>query len=290
MSIGNRLKIVICGKSGLVGSKLEEMFQAQHNEVVGIRVRQDTTVEDISKEIEKCDVLINLSGTTILAPWNDSYKKKLYDSRINTTIKLVKAISLCKDRPKLFLSASAVGIYKSNEAHNDDSSEYADDFLSNLCRAWEAEAKAAEAFGVRCVQTRFGVVFAKEGGAMDKILPPFKMCVGGKLGSGKQMVSWIHIEDLIRAIEFIIKTPDIKGSVNLTSPNPLSNMEETEILGKVLSRPIFFGVPAFMIKLIFGEGATIVLDSKEVYPTKLLEHGFVFDYENFEDALKNIVQ
>ncbi|MDQ1338416.1 MAG: uncharacterized protein QG617_1383 [Campylobacterota bacterium] len=125
---------------------------------------------------------------------------------------------------------------------------------------------------------------------MSKILTPFKMGVGGKLGRGDQMVSWIHIEDLLRAILFIIKTPAINGSVNFTSPYPLSNKEQTDILGKVLHRPTFFGVPAFMIKLVFGEGARVVLDSKEVYPTKLLENGFVFDYEKFEDAIKEIVE
>jgi len=290
MSITYKMKIAICGKSGLVGTKLEELFQPQHNEVIGIKVRQDTTVKSIAKELEECDILINLSGTTILAPWSDSYKSKLYNSRIDTTKKLVDAISLCKEKPKLFLSASAVGIYESNKAHNDDSEDYADDFLSHLCQDWEAEAKKAEAFDVRTVSMRFGVVFSKDGGAMDKILPPFKMGVGGKLGSGEQMVSWIHINDLLRAVELIIKTPQIKGSVNFTSPNPLSNLNQTKILGKLLNRPTFFSVPSFIVKLIFGEGSTVVLDSKEVYPTKLLEHGLAFEYSKLEDALEEILQ
>lgn len=289
MSIGNKLKIAICGKSGLVGSKLEELFKSSHNEVVGLKVRHDTDVEELSKELQRCDILINLSGTTILARWSDKYKKNLYDSRIDTTKKLVDAIKICTDRPKLFLSASAVGIYDSVHSHSDESHYYADDFLSHLCRDWEDEAKKAEQLDVRVVQMRFGVIYAKEGGAMDKILPPFKMGVGGKLGSGRQMVSWIHIEDLLRAVEFIIKTPAINGSVNFTAPYPLSNMRQTEIMGKVLNRPAFLTVPAFAIKLLFGEGAAVMLDSKEVYPTKLLENGFVFDYEKFEDAIKEIV-
>ncbi|MBE0513685.1 TIGR01777 family oxidoreductase [Sulfurimonas sp.] len=289
MAIGNRLKIAICGKSGLVGSKLEEFFNPNHNEIVGLRVREDTSVENMAAQLEKCDVLINLSGTTILAPWSESYKKKLRSSRIETTKKLVDAIAVCKEKPKLFLSASAVGIYESNIAHDDSSKRYADDFLSALCLEWETEAEKAKAFDVRVVTMRFGVIFAKEGGAMDKILPPFKMGVGGKLGRGTQMVSWIHIEDLLRAIEFIIKTPAISGSVNFTAPYPISNIEQTKILGEVLRRPTFFCVPAFLIKLIFGEGAHVVLDSKEVYPTKLRENGFEFHYEKFEDALKEIV-
>lgn len=290
MSIGNKLKIAICGKSGLVGSKLEELFASQHDSVVGVKIRDNTSIEDVAAQIDKCDILINLSGTTILAPWSDEYKKKLYSSRIDTTKKLVDAIAVCKEKPKLFLSASAVGIYDSIHEHGDDSKNYDKDFLSALCRDWEAEAKKAKAFDVRVVQMRFGVIFSKDGGAMSKILPPFKMGVGGKLGRGDQMVSWIHIEDLLRAILFIIKTPAISGSVNFTSPYPISNKEQTNILGKVLNRPTFFGVPAFMIKLVFGEGARVILDSKEVYPTKLLENGFVFYYEKFEDALREIVE
>lgn len=289
MSIGNKLKIVICGKSGLVGSKLEELFNANHNELIGLKVRENTSVESIAQQLESSDIIINLSGTTILARWSDNYKKKLYSSRIDTTKKLVDAMEICKEKPKLFLSASAVGIYTSNISHDDNSKNFADDFLSLLCQDWEAEALRAEDFGVRVAIMRFGVIYAKEGGAMQKMLPPFKMGVGGRLGSGEQMVSWIHIDDLLRAIEFIMKTPEIRGSLNFTTPYPLSNNEQTKILGKVLNRPSFFFVPAFLVKLIFGEGAHVVLDSKEAYPTKLLEHGFKFHYEKFEDALKSIV-
>jgi len=288
MPSGYRMKIAICGKSGLVGSKLEEMFKSKHNEVIGIRVRDNSSVEDISKQLEKCDILINLSGTTILASWSEKYKKSLYDSRIDTTKKLVDAMSLCSEKPKLFLSASAVGIYDSIHKHDDNSNSYANDFLSKLCQDWEAEAKKAEKLNVRCVQSRFGVIYAKDGGAMAKMLPPFKMGLGGKLGNGEQIVSWIHIDDLLKLIEFIIKTPDISGSVNCTTPYPLSNKQQTAKLGKILNRPTFFSVPSFLLRLIFGDGSSVMLDSKEVYPTKLLEHQFIFNYPRFEDALKEI--
>jgi hypothetical protein len=290
LSIGNKLKIAICGKSGLVGSKLDELFASQYNSVIGVKIRDNTSIKDVAAQIDKCDILINLSGTTILARWSDEYKKKLYSSRIDTTRKLVDAMKICNEKPKLFLTSSAVGIYDSTHSHDDSSENFANDFLSKLCRDWEAEAKKAEELGVRTVAMRFGVIYSKDGGAMSKILPPFKMGVGGKLGRGDQIVSWIHIEDLLRAILFIIKTPAIAGSVNFTSPYPISNIEQTYILGKVLKRPTFFGVPAFMIKLVFGEGARVILDSKEVYPTKLLENGFTFNYEKFENAIKEIVE
>lgn len=289
MSSGYKMKIAICGQSGLVGSKLTELFESQRNEVVGLKVRENTTAQEIQKEIEKCDILINLSGVTILSRWSDSYKEKLYSSRVDTTKKLVEAISLCSDKPKLLISASAVGIYDSIHKHNDDSDNHADDFLSKICKDWESESKKVEDLGVRSVQARFGVIYAKEGGAMQKMLPPFYMGVGGKLGGGEQMVSWIHIDDLTGAIEHIIKTPAISGSVNFTSPNPLSNIEQTSILGKVLKRPTLFTVPSFMVKLIFGEGSSVILDSKEVYPSKLLEHGYTFKYAGFEEAVRDII-
>ena len=287
---GYKMKIAICGKSGLVGSKLEAMFTSEHGEVIGLSIRVNSDINQLSKELDGIDVLINLSGATILARWSDEYKQKLYKSRIDTTKKLVDAMKLCSEKPKLFLSASAVGIYDSINRHEDDSNNYADDFLSNLCQDWESEANKAHELGIRTVECRFGVIYAKEGGAMAKMLPPFRFGLGGKVGSGMQMVSWIHIDDLTRAIEFIIKTPSISGSVNFTSPKPLTNIELTAIMGKILNRPTIFDVPGFVLKLIFGEGSSVMLDSKEVYPTKLLEAGFTFDYVNFEDALRDMVR
>jgi uncharacterized protein (TIGR01777 family) len=284
-----KIKIAICGKSGLVGSKLSEMFESKHNEVIGIKVRDNTQIEDIAKQIEACDVLINLSGTTILARWSDEYKKGLYNSRINTTKKLVDAMALCKQKPKLFINASAIGIYDSELKHDEDSKDLSDDFLSSICKDWEAEARRASEIGVRNVQTRFGVIYAKEGGAMAKMLPPFKLGVGGKIGSGKQIVSWIHIDDLVRAFEFIIKTPELSGAINFTTAHSLSNNEQTKIMGEILNRPTFFTVPEFVLRLIFADGATVMLDSKDVYPKKLLESGFEFKYPYFKDALREII-
>jgi hypothetical protein len=290
MSSGFRMKIGICGISGLVGSKLQEMFTSKHNDVIGIKVRQNTNIQDIAKEINKCDILINLSGASILARWSKTYKDILYNSRVDTTKKLVDAIALCEQKPKLFISASAVGIYDSEAKHDDYSTEYANDYLSHICKDWEAEARRAQEYGVRSVQTRFGVIYAKEGGAMQKMLPPFKMGVGGKMGEGHQIISWIHIDDLIRAYEFIVKTPELRGPINFTTKHTISNIEQTRIMGEVLHRPTFFGVPEFAVKLLFGEGASVMLDSKDVYPRKLLESGFEFRFDRFEDALRDIIR
>lgn len=284
-----KMKVAICGKSGLVGSKLSVMFESKGCEVVGIKVRDNINAQDISKQIDACDVLINLSGTTILGRWNDEYKNSLYSSRINTTKKLVDAMALCQIKPKLFITASAIGIYNSKPNQDEDSKDFGDDFLAHICKDWENEARRAEDIGVRSIQTRFGVIYAKEGGAMQKILTPFKIGFGGKVGDGKQIVSWIHIDDLVSAYEFILKTPQLNGAINLTAPYPLSNSEQTKIMGKVLKKPTFFTVPKFILKLIFADGATVMLDSKDVYPKKLLTSGFKFKYPHFEDALKNII-
>ena len=284
------MKVAICGKSGLVGSKLEAFFSARHDEVVGVKIRHDTPVEEIAKTLNGVSLLINLSGVSILARWNETYKQLLYESRIQSSKKLVQAMGMLEQRPELFLNASAVGIYANGQQHGDGSKAYENDFLSKVCQDWEAEALAAQTLGVRTAVMRFGVVFAKEGGALQKMLPPFKMGVGGKVGRGNQMVSWIHIDDLVNAVDYIFKHPSICGPVNFCAPYPLSNNAQTRIMGRLLNRPTLFTVPAFVLKLIFGEGAAVLLDSKEVYPTLLLEGGFHFEYPNFEQAFSHLIQ
>ena len=287
---GFKIKIAIVGISGMIGQKLKKYFEDKKYDVVGVKIRDNTDIEDLVKDLEHCDVVINLSGATILSRWSKVYKKILYSSRIETTKKLVFAMNRCSDKAKLLLHASAVGIYDSQNSHNEDSLEFADDFLSQICRDWEAEALKANQFGVRVVPMRLGVVYAKEGGAMQKMLPPFRFGLGGAIGQGEQIISWIHIDDLIRAVDFIIKNPDISGSVNFSSPESLSNLEQTKIMGEVLNRPTIFTIPPFILKLIFGEGACVMLDSKDVYPKKLLENGYKFLFSDFKSAFKDIVK
>ncbi len=283
------MRIAICGKSGLVGSKLEAFFHSNSHEVIGIKVRETTPIDAIAQQLQNIDVLINLSGVSILGRWSEAYKERLISSRIESTKKLVEAMAMLREKPSLFLNASAVGIYRSDAQHGDDSTVYANDFLANLCREWEAGAFNAEFHGVRTAVLRFGVIYAKEGGALQKMLPPFRFGLGGKLGSGTQMVSWIHIDDLVRAVDFIMVHPEIHGSVNFCAPYPLSNAKQTRILGKVLKRFTLLSVPAFALKLILGEGAGVMLDSKEVYPTKLLDNGFAFEFPSFEQAMLDLI-
>jgi hypothetical protein len=282
------MKVAITGKSGFVGLALTEFFTDRGDEVVGIRIRTDTPVEDTAEVLNGCDTVINLAGANILARWSDSYKQKLYDSRIITTRHLVEALDMCERRPELLINASAVGIYKSGVAC-DEKGEQAEDFLAALCRDWEAEANEASRLGMRVALMRLGVIYGRGGGAIDKMILPFKLGVGGKLGSGQQMVSWIHLADLVRAIAYITEHDTLYGMFNFTAPQPLTNLAQTQLLATALHRPAFFTVPEFAIKLLFGEGATVMLDSKEVYPKALLDAGFEFNYPDLESALDEIV-
>ena len=283
------MKIAITGISGFVGQAFLHFFNGRGDEVVAISVRPATTTETLIEKLDGCDTIINLSGANILTRWSESYKKILYSSRIETTRKLVDALSQCSERPKLLLSASAVGIYESDMEADEFSGTMAGDFLGTLCKDWEAEANEAKRLGVRVALMRFGVIYGRGGGAMEKMLLPFRLGLGGKLGSGEQTVSWIHIEDLVRAAVYIMEHDTLQGAFNFTSPFPVSNREQTLLLAEAVHRPAFMRVPAFAVKMLFGEGASVVLDSKEVYPKALLGAGFEFSYPTLEKAFAEIV-
>ncbi|MDX1295991.1 MAG: TIGR01777 family oxidoreductase [Sulfurimonadaceae bacterium] len=282
------MRIAITGVSGFVGQALRRFFSDRGDEVVGLSIRNITPPDETRAKLDGCDVVINLAGANILARWSDAYKEQLYESRIVTTRHLVEALSQCDERPGVLISASAVGIYR-NGVECDERGEQEDDFLAALCRDWEAEANEANRLGMRVALMRLGVVYGRGGGAMEKMLLPFKLGVGGKLGSGTQMVSWMHVTDLIRAIAYIIDHDTLYGAFNFTAPHPLSNLEQTELLAKALHRPAFMTVPEFAVKLLFGEGATVMLDSKEAYPKALLDAGFEFVYPDLGSALEEIV-
>ncbi|MCX6072737.1 MAG: TIGR01777 family oxidoreductase [Campylobacterales bacterium] len=283
------MKIVICGISGFVGSALKKHFTARGDDLLSLSVRSDVSVESIAQKLEGCDVLINLAGANILGRWTSSYKNVLRQSRLETTDKLTKALKHATNPPKVLLNASAVGIYDNFHKHDEGSQHFENDFLSTLVQEWEKTAMSASAIDVRVCLLRFGVVYGKGGGAMAKMLPPFKLGLGGKMGSGDQMISWIHLDDLVRIFAFLIDHPSLYGLFNATSPHPLSNADQTEMMGTILHRPTFMDMPSWLVKLIFGEGSSVILDSKEVYPTRLLEAGFRFNYPTFEEAMKEIV-
>ncbi len=282
------MKIVICGISGYVGNALKRFLEARGDEIVSLSFRKGRGSEEIAHILEGCDVLINLAGASIMGRWTKAYKEILRSSRLETTNALIEAIGLCTRPPHTLLNASAVGIYDSYHQHDEHSRHYGDDFLADLVREWEEAAFRGQSDTLRVCAMRFGVVYGRGGGAMEKMLPPFRMGLGGKMGDGFQMVSWIHLEDLVRAAAFLIDHPPLQGAVNFTSPEPISNMEQTKIMGRVLHRPTFFDLPEWIVKLAFGEGSCVMLESKEVYPRLLQEAGFTFRYSTFDSAMEEI--
>ena len=271
-------KIAITGASGFVGTNLQKLFTKNGYEVVVIKRGELKDIALLSSIINDCEAVINLAGANIIARWSESYKKTLYSSRIDTTKALVEAMEKCEDKPKTLISTSAVGIYKNEKQYDEENIEYANDFLGNLCKEWEDEAIRVKEFGVRVAIFRFGIVMGK-GGALQKMLTPFKMGVGGTIGDGSQAFSFIHIDDLLAAYMFTLENENIQGAYNLSAPSPTTNKGLTKALGDTLHRPTLLPVPQFALKIIFSEGAKVLTDGQSVVPKRLLDAGFIFKYK-----------
>lgn len=278
--------VAIVGANGFVGSALKKELEKEGHKVVSID-REDTGDRDRFKsKLEGSDAVVNLAGAPIIGRWSEEYKKLLYSSRIDTTNTLVNILGELDKKPSVFVSTSAVGIYKEGEGWGEDNEPNSDDYLGKICRDWEAAALKAKEVA-RTVVFRFGVIIGK-GGMMNKVLPPFRLGVGGIIGDGKQGFSWVSLEDVVGAILFAIKG-GCEGVYNLTAPNPTDNYGFTKALGKVLNRPTIFPLPAFVLRLIYGEGSTVLLNGQKVLPKRLLQEGFGFKHENIEDALKGAI-
>jgi uncharacterized protein (TIGR01777 family) len=268
-------KIALLGGSGFIGSALQEHF----DEVVLLK-RGDSD-ELMREKLSNVDTVINLSGAPILKRWNENYKKLLYNSRINSTKRLVSILN--STSVKQLISTSAIAIYPSNRECSEECKELSDDFLGNLCRDWEREASE---FNGTTTIVRIGVVLDGNGGALKKMLLPFKLNLGGVIGDGGAYMSWIALEDIIRVYNFLIENR-LDGIYNAVSPNPVTNREFTDALAKRLRRGAFLPLPKFLLKLIYGEGASVIVDSKRIYPKNLLHKGFEFRYNDIESALNS---
>ena len=271
------MKVAITGASGFVGSHIKKDFK---NHVV--INRKDTEIDILSK-LDGVDVVINLAGAPIIKKWIPEYKQLLRSSRIETTRKLVDAVN--KSDVKHLISTSAIGAYPDDKAYDETFNGYGDDFLADLTKEWEAEAN-------RCNKPtaiiRFGVILGADGGALAQMLTPFRLGLGGIIGDGKMMMSWIDIDDLISMYKYIIDKK-LTGVYNATSPNPVSNYTFTKELGQVLRRPTILPLPEFVLKLIFGEGSTVLTGSKEVYPKAITDAGFEFKYKDIESSFSHIL-
>jgi uncharacterized protein (TIGR01777 family) len=294
------LTVAVSGASGLVGTELTALLREHGHTVVPITRNPSTRTGDAilwdpakgvadPHQLESMDAIVHLAGENIAAGrWNSAVKDRIRTSRIAGTRTLVQSLSGLRNPPKTLVSASAIGFYGDRGAEIlTESSPAGSGFLAEVCQAWEAEAMAAERHGVRVVCVRTGVVLSPKGGALAKLLLPFKLGLGGVIGSGKQYWSWIGLNDLVRALAFCIEQNGVKGPVNAVSPQALTNYEFTKIVGTVLHRPTIFPLPGFVAKIAMGEMANeLLLSSSHVIPKKLQEHGFQFAQPDLKSCLE----
>lgn len=271
------MKIAMTGASGFVGTALQKVFKDT------VIIERNDSVEDILTKLNGVDVVINLAGAPIIKRWSDPYKKVLKQSRIHTTQRLVKALN--QSDVKHFISTSAIGIYPDDVSCDESCDVFAHDFLGELSQAWEYEAK-------KCTKPttilRFGVILGKEGGALAQMLTPFKLGVGGIIGNGQMMTSWIDIDDLVGMYRFII-AKGLTGTFNATAPHPVNNYVFTKALGKTLRRPTVLPIPKFALRIMYGEAASVLTGSKEVYPKAIQDAGYVFKYPMIQESLQHIL-
>jgi len=297
------MKIGITGGSGFIGQALTRFFVSQGHELFLFTrmktsqspqkevtyVTWDPSRSFIPDHLPPMDVLINLAGATINKRWTSTYKNEILNSRIEATKTVVNYIKT--NPPEVLINASAIGYYGTSLTHVFTEEDFVapTDFLSHVTREWEAEAMNATNYGVRVVPIRFGLVLGKEGGALPRLALPYKFFIGGKVGSGEQWVSWIHIQDLVELIAFAITNESIEGSLNGTSPAPIQMKKLGQALAHVLKRPNFFPVPGIILKSALGEMSELVLKGQNVLPNKALDNGFTFQFPEIHGALTDLI-
>ena len=294
-------KMLIAGSSGLVGGALvsaltdkgAEITRAVRSSPGAGEIEWHPNQDEINPAtLDGFDAVINLAGENIAeGRWTDEKKRRIRDSRVNGTHLLSEAMAKLGHRPRTFLCASATGFYGDRgDEILDEESESGGGFLAGVCREWEKATDPAVQAGVRVVNLRFGPILAREGGMMSKLLTPFKMGVGGKIGSGNQYISWVAIDDVVGAIKLALTDESVRGPLNVVSPNSVTNEEFTKTLGHVLSRPTVMAVPAFAARLAFGEMADeMLLVSQRVIPKRLSEAGYGFQYSELEGAFRKYI-
>ncbi|HEU4477037.1 MAG TPA: TIGR01777 family oxidoreductase [Pyrinomonadaceae bacterium] len=296
------MRILISGSHGLVGEALIRALKTGGHEIYRLVRHAPNSESEIEwspdrysiaiSRIEGFDAVYHLAGESIASGrWNEEKKKKIRESRTKGTKLLADALANLAQPPKTLISASAIGYYgdRGDELLN-ETSPPGKDFLADVCVEWEKATDHAKEKGVRVVNTRFGIILDKEGGALAKMLPPFRMGIGGRIGDGKQWMSWIALDDVIGALQFALTNDGLTGPVNFVAPNPVTNAKFTKALGRALSRPTFFPIPAFGVRLAFGEMAdALLLSSQRVRPAKLADSNYQFAFTNLESALRSVL-
>jgi uncharacterized protein (TIGR01777 family) len=295
-------RILVSGASGPIGSALLLTFRSGGAEIVRLTRAKPGSVENtiqwdpaqpISPDaVSGFDAVIHLAGEGIVGRWSDEKKRKIRDSRVQGTTHLAQALAQAQQKPKVFVCSSAIGYYgnRGDEILRETSAP-GSGFLAEVCREWEAATRAAAEAGIRTASIRTGVVLSPKGGALEKMLTPFKLGVGGKIGNGRQWMSWIDVDDMVGAIHHILSNDSLRGAVNMVAPQPVTNADFTKTLASVLSRPAIFPVPAFVIKLAFGEmGQAVLLGSQRVEPAQLARSGYSFRFSDLRASLENLLR
>jgi uncharacterized protein (TIGR01777 family) len=300
------MRILISGGTGMIGKLLVPHLHDKGNELLiltrsisgynkmhGVKMIQwdGFSMGYWAEYMNQADVVINLAGENIGSQrWSNERKNKIIESRVNSGIILSQAISIARNRPRIFIQASAIGYYgaKSDGTLTEESPS-GNDFLAEICKKWEASSLNVESMGMRRIIIRTGVVLSKEAGALNRILIPFNFFIGGPIGSGKQIISWIHPYDVVSAIDFLIEHEKAQGVFNLTAPQPISNAQLGKELAKIIRRPYWLPVPSIGLRLLLGEMSTLVLDGQKVIPQKLISEGFEFKYSNIMDSLSDLM-
>ncbi|MCM3573523.1 MULTISPECIES: TIGR01777 family oxidoreductase [Mesobacillus] len=296
------MKVAITGGTGLVGKALSShLIQEGHQVYILTRnpgESQSSNPKFIQwlnpgdtpeKELEGIDAIVNLAGATINSKWTDEYKQKIIASRLQATDEVKRIIKMMPKKPSVLVNASAVGYYGTSLSKEyTEQSNKGNDFLAATVDQWEASAAEVNVMGVRSVFCRFGVILDKTAGALPRMVLPYKFFAGGKIGSGKQWLSWIHIEDVVRGIIFTIENNKINGPVNFTAPCPVKMDQFGETLSRIIKRPHWMPVPSFALKLLLGEMSILVLEGQRAIPEKMLNAGFTFRYPELQDALIEI--
>jgi uncharacterized protein len=305
------MKVAITGATGFVGSRLVERLREQGQEVL-VLTRNTAFAQKVFPSesfpnveiiaftqnpsspwqdgIAGCDAVVNLAGEPIgEGRWTKERKQEIMDSRKLATQKIVEAITKSNPKPKVLINASAIGYYGTSEnATFDENSQSGNDFLSQVCQVWETEASKVKDYSVRLVILRLGIVLGM-GGALGKMITPFKLFAGGPIGTGKQWFSWIHLEDVVNLILQALNNPEMEGTYNATAPNPVRMEDLCKTMGQIMNRPSWLPVPNFAIEALLGDGAVVVLEGQQVLPKRTLESGFDYKYPNLPGALKEIL-
>jgi len=292
---------LVTGVSGPIGTALLASFAPQETEIVRLVRGRAANAAQISwnplgavpsAAVSGFDAVVHLAGESVVGRWTDKKKKAIRESRVQGTRNLAAALALSKAKPRVLVCASAVGFYgnRGDELLREESPA-GQGFLPEVCREWEDASRIAAAAGIRTVNIRIGLVLSAKGGALGNMLKPFKLGLGGRIGSGQQWWSWIHVDDIVGGIQHAIRTELLSGPVNFVAPNPVLNMEFTKVLASVLGRPAFFPVPEFALRLAFGKMAAeeLLLASQRVEPGKLRASGYTFRFSELRAALENLV-